>query len=43
MTFYMYILLFHPVLFSNVSVLFSLNFYLSYMFVTILDLAQEDF
>ena len=38
----LFILLFHPVLFSNV-VLFSLNFNLSYRFVITVDLAQEDF
>ena len=40
---FLFVLLFHPVLFSNVAVLFSLNFNLSYRFVTILDLTQEDF
>ena len=40
---FLFVFLFHPVLYSNVAVLFSLNFNLSYKFVTILDLTQEDF
>ena len=40
---FLFVLLFHPVLFSNAAVLFSLNFNLSYRLVTILDLTQDDF
>ena len=40
---FLFVLLFHPALFSNVVVLFSRYFNLSYRFVTILDLAQKDF